>query len=72
MAFVVDSNVVIVFSTNVYKRIMASQLFAPVNLYSRGVATISSKWSPYSINEPNEVNYNTPDMDTDLQFIKKN
>lgn len=71
MAFVDDSNVVIMFSTNVYKRITASQLLAPVNLYSRGVATISSKWLPYSIIEQNEVNYNTPDMDMGLQFIKK-
>lgn len=68
MAFVVDSNVVIMFYTNVYKRIMASQLLPPVNSYFRGAAPISLKWLPYSINE---VNYNTPDTDTGLQFIKK-
>lgn len=31
MAFVVDCDVVIMFSTNVYKRIMASQLWASLH-----------------------------------------
>lgn len=73
MAFVVDSNVVIMFSTNVYKRIMASQLWASLHqwTYILVVRHQSAQWLPYSVNEPNEVNCNTPDMDTHLQFIKK-
>lgn len=79
-SFVVDTNVAIVFSTNEYKQMMASQLWACVHQWSWRLQLRFKMDTPVvqqQINclinnsEHNEVKLNVSDTDADLSFIKK-